>query len=36
MAALAITAVLTLVFGVVPGIVGKFGALTDLAGAFGR
>ena len=36
MAALAITVVLTLVFGVVPGIVGKFGALTDLAGAFGR
>jgi NADH-quinone oxidoreductase subunit N len=35
-AALAITGILTLVFGVVPGIVGKFGNLTDLAGAFGR
>jgi NADH-quinone oxidoreductase subunit N len=36
MAALAITGILTLVFGVVPGIVGKFGNLSDLAGAFGR
>ncbi|MFM7685726.1 MAG: NADH-quinone oxidoreductase subunit N [Actinomycetota bacterium] len=36
MAALAITGVLTLMFGVLPGIVGRFGNLSDLAGAFGR
>ena len=36
MAALAITGVLTLLFGVLPGIVGRFGNLSDLAGAFGR
>lgn len=36
MAALALTGVLTLLFGVLPGIVGRFGNLSDLAGAFGR
>jgi NADH-quinone oxidoreductase subunit N len=36
MAALALTGVLTLLFGVLPGLVGRFGNLSDLAGAFGR
>jgi NADH-quinone oxidoreductase subunit N len=35
-AALALTGTLTLVFGVLPGIIAKFGNLSDLAGAFGR
>lgn len=35
-AALAITGVTTLLFGVLPGVLSRFGALTDLAGAFGR
>jgi len=35
-AALALTGVLTLLFGVLPGIIAKFGNLSDLAGAFGR
>lgn len=35
-AALAITGVCTVLFGVLPGLVSKFGELTDLAGAFGR
>lgn len=35
-AALAITGAATLLFGVVPGIISRYGALTDLAGAFGR
>ena len=35
-AALAITGVATLLFGVLPGIVSRFGELSDLAGAFGR
>jgi NADH-quinone oxidoreductase subunit N len=35
-AALALTGVLTLLFGVLPGLVGKFGNLSDLAGAFGH
>jgi NADH-quinone oxidoreductase subunit N len=35
MAALAITGILTVVFGVVPGIISKFGELSDLTGAFG-
>jgi hypothetical protein len=35
-AALALTGILTLVFGVLPGIIAKFGNLSDLAGAFGR
>lgn len=34
-AALAICGVATLAFGVVPGIIAKVGALTDLTGAFG-
>lgn len=36
MAALAITGVCTVLFGVLPGLVSKFGDLSDLAGAFGR
>lgn len=36
MAALAITGVLTVVFGVIPGVISKFGELSDLTGAFGR
>jgi NADH-quinone oxidoreductase subunit N len=35
-AAVAMCGVATLLFGVLPGIVGKFGNLSDLAGAFGR
>jgi NADH-quinone oxidoreductase subunit N len=35
-AALAITGVLTVLFGVLPGIISRFGELSDLAGAFGR
>jgi NADH-quinone oxidoreductase subunit N len=35
-AALALCASLTLLFGVLPGIVAKFGNLSDLAGAFGH
>lgn len=35
-AALAICGVTTLVFGVLPGLVAKFGELRDLTGAFGR
>ena len=35
-AALALTGVLTLLFGVLPGIIAKFGNLSDLSGAFGR
>lgn len=35
-AALAITGVCTVLFGVLPGLVSKFGELRDLAGAFGR
>jgi len=27
---------LTLLFGVLPGVIAKFGALSDLAGAFGH
>ena len=34
--ALGITAVATIVFGVVPGVISRYGELTDLAGAFGR
>ncbi len=36
MAALAITGVCTVLFGVLPGLVSNFGDLSDLAGAFGR
>ena len=36
MAALAICGVTTLVFGVLPGLVARFGELRDLTGAFGR
>lgn len=36
MAALAITGVCTVLFGVLPGLVSEFGDLSDLAGAFGR
>ncbi|MFZ4721198.1 MAG: NADH-quinone oxidoreductase subunit N, partial [Ilumatobacteraceae bacterium] len=36
MAALVITGVCTVLFGVLPGLVSNFGNLTDLAGAFGR
>ncbi|MEI8239234.1 MAG: NADH-quinone oxidoreductase subunit N [Actinomycetota bacterium] len=35
-AAIALTGAATLVFGVLPGIVGKFGNLSDLTGAFGH
>ena len=35
-AALALTGVLTMLFGVLPGIIAKFGNLSDLAGAFGH
>jgi NADH-quinone oxidoreductase subunit N len=35
-AALAITGILTVVFGVLPGIISRYGNLTDLAGAFGK
>ncbi len=35
-AALAITGVATLLFGVLPGIISRYGSLTDLAGAFGH
>ena len=35
MAALAITGVCTVLFGVLPGLVSKVGDITDLAGAFG-
>ena len=35
-AALAITGVATLLFGVLPGLISRFGELGDLAGAFGR
>jgi NADH-quinone oxidoreductase subunit N len=35
-AALAITGILTVLFGVLPGIISKFGELSDLTGAFGR
>jgi len=35
-AALAITGICTVLFGVLPGLVSKFGNLSDLAGAFGR
>jgi NADH-quinone oxidoreductase subunit N len=35
-AALALCGVLTLLFGVLPGLIAKFGQLSDLAGAFGR
>ncbi len=35
-AALAITGLCTLAFGVIPGIIAKFGNLSDLTGAFGR
>jgi NADH-quinone oxidoreductase subunit N len=34
-AALTLTAVATLVFGVLPGVITRFGELTDLTGAFG-
>jgi NADH-quinone oxidoreductase subunit N len=36
MAALAITGICTVLFGVLPGLVSKVGNLSDLAGAFGR
>ncbi|MBI4933269.1 MAG: NADH-quinone oxidoreductase subunit N [Actinobacteria bacterium] len=36
MAALAITGILTVLFGVLPGVISKFGELSDLTGAFGR
>jgi NADH-quinone oxidoreductase subunit N len=35
-AALAITGILTVVFGVLPGLISRYGELTDLAGAFGH
>jgi NADH-quinone oxidoreductase subunit N len=35
-AALVMCGVLTLLFGVLPGVIAKFGALSDLAGAFGH
>ena len=35
-AALAITAAATVVFGVLPGLISRYGDLTDLTGAFGR
>ena len=35
-AALAITGILTVVFGVLPGIISRYGELSDLAGAVGR
>jgi NADH-quinone oxidoreductase subunit N len=35
-AALAITGICTVLFGVLPGLVSKFGELSDLSGAFGR
>ncbi len=35
-AALVITAAATIVFGVLPGLVSRYGNLTDLTGAFGR
>jgi len=35
-AALAITTLATLVFGIVPGLISRYGDLTDLTGAFGR
>ena len=35
-AALAITTIATIVFGVVPGLISRYGDLTDLTGAFGR
>jgi NADH-quinone oxidoreductase subunit N len=35
-AALAITGVATLLFGILPGIISRYGSLTDLAGAFGH
>jgi hypothetical protein len=36
MAALAITGILTVLFGVLPGVISKVGELSDLTGAFGR
>ena len=35
-AALAITGIATVVFGVLPGIISRYGDLSDLAGAFGK
>jgi NADH-quinone oxidoreductase subunit N len=35
-AALAITGIATVLFGVLPGIISRYGSLTDLAGAFGH
>ncbi len=35
-AALAITGILTVVFGVLPGIISRYGELSDLAGAVGK
>ena len=35
-AALAITVTATIVLGVLPGLVSRYGDLTDLTGAFGR
>jgi len=35
-AALGITGIATVLFGVLPGIVSRYGSLSDLAGAFGR
>jgi NADH-quinone oxidoreductase subunit N len=35
-AALVITVATTIVLGVVPGLVGRYGELSDLTGAFGR
>jgi NADH-quinone oxidoreductase subunit N len=35
-AALAITGILTVLFGVLPGVISKVGELSDLTGAFGR
>ena len=34
--ALGITGIATIVFGVVPGIISRYGELSDLAGAFGK
>ena len=34
--ALGITGVATIVFGVLPGLISRYGQITDLAGAFGR
>jgi NADH-quinone oxidoreductase subunit N len=35
-AALGITSIATILFGVLPGIISRYGSLSDLAGAFGR